>query len=68
MADPSITLDRNFAAAPSTTRGQAVQLSADPKGQRIAYAVSLSWVLASLPSNMPRQTLYIASPLSELLC
>ncbi|GAO18082.1 uncharacterized protein UV8b_07333 [Ustilaginoidea virens] len=50
MADPSITLDRNFAAAPSTTRGQAVQLSADPKGQRIAYASGKSIFVRSIDS------------------
>lgn len=36
----SITVDRILAAAPVTLRGQPTPLSADPKGQRIAYAVS----------------------------
>jgi hypothetical protein len=31
--------DAIWAAAPSTTRGQATPLSSDPKGERIAYAV-----------------------------
>lgn len=39
MAAPSISIDRILAAVPTTTRGQATQLSADAKGQRIAYAV-----------------------------
>lgn len=39
MASPTITLDRILAAAPATTRGQPTQLSADSKGQRLAYAV-----------------------------
>lgn len=37
----SITVDRILAAAPVTLRGQPTPLSADPKGQRIAYAVSV---------------------------
>ena len=36
----SISIDRVLAASPVTVRGQPTQLSADPKGQRIAYAVS----------------------------
>lgn len=39
MASPTITLERILAAVPSTTRGQPTQLSADAKGQRLAYAV-----------------------------
>lgn len=35
-----IEIDKILAAAPATTRGQATQLSCDPKGERIAYAVS----------------------------
>jgi hypothetical protein len=41
MAVPSIAIDRIFAAVPATTRGQPTQLSADSKGQRLAYAVGL---------------------------
>lgn len=36
----SITIERILAATPATTRGQPTQLSCDPKGERIAYAVS----------------------------
>lgn len=36
----SITIDKIFAAAPATVRGQPTQLSCDSKGERIAYAVS----------------------------
>lgn len=36
----SIELEKILAAAPATTRGQPTQLSCDPKGERIAYAVS----------------------------
>lgn len=43
MAAPSITIDRILAAIPATTRGQPTQLSADSKGQRIAYAVGLNF-------------------------
>lgn len=37
----SISLRNILAAAPSTERGRPTRLSADPKGERIAYAVSL---------------------------
>lgn len=36
----SITIDKILAANPATTRGQPTHLSCDPKGERIAYAVS----------------------------
>jgi hypothetical protein len=36
----SIVIDKILAASPTTTRGQPTQLSTDPKGERIAYAVS----------------------------
>lgn len=42
MASPSITIERILAAVPSTARGQPTPLSADSKGQRLAYAVSSS--------------------------
>ncbi|KAK2612323.1 WD40 repeat-like protein [Conoideocrella luteorostrata] len=48
MATPSITLNRILAAAPATTRGQPTQLSADPKGQRIAYASGKSIFVRSI--------------------
>lgn len=35
-----IEIDKILAASPATTRGQATQLSCDPKGERIVYAVS----------------------------
>lgn len=38
----SITLDKILAATPATTRGQPTQLSVDAKGERIAYAVSIT--------------------------
>jgi hypothetical protein len=34
-----ITLDKILAAAPVTIRGQPTQISADAKGERIAYPV-----------------------------
>lgn len=37
----SIVIDKILAAAPSTERGRPTQLSSDPKGERIAYAVSV---------------------------
>ena len=36
----SITIDKILAPLPATTRGQPTQLSSDPKGERLAYAVS----------------------------
>jgi WD40 repeat protein len=38
----SILIERILAASPTTTRGQPTQLSADSKGERIAYAVCIS--------------------------
>lgn len=35
-----------WAAAPTTTRGQPTQLSCDPKGERISYAVSKNFTKA----------------------
>lgn len=37
-----IEIEKILAAAPATTRGQPTQLSCDPKGERIAYAVSVA--------------------------
>jgi hypothetical protein len=37
----SITIDKILAASPNTERGRPTQLSSDPKGERIAYAVSI---------------------------
>ncbi|KAG6016701.1 hypothetical protein E4U41_004382 [Claviceps citrina] len=48
MSSPSITLNRLLAAAPATTRGQPTQLSADPKGQRLAYASGKSILVRSI--------------------
>lgn len=36
----SIALDKILAASPNTERGRPTQLSSDPKGERLAYAVS----------------------------
>jgi len=36
----SIVIEKILAASPTTARGQPTQLSADPKGERITYAVS----------------------------
>ena len=36
----SIVIDKILAASPNTERGRPTQLSTDPKGERIAYAVS----------------------------
>ncbi|PHH89857.1 hypothetical protein CDD83_5091 [Cordyceps sp. RAO-2017] len=48
MASPSISNCRILAAAPATTRGQPTQLSADAKGQRIAYASGKSVFVRSI--------------------
>ncbi|OAQ82809.1 actin cortical patch component [Purpureocillium lilacinum] len=48
MASPSITIERILAAVPATTRGQPTQLSADSKGQRIAYASGKSIFVRSI--------------------
>jgi hypothetical protein len=37
----SIVIDKILAASPNTERGRPTQLSTDPKGERIAYAVSV---------------------------
>ena len=36
----SIAIDKILAASPNTERGRPTQLSSDPKGERLAYAVS----------------------------
>lgn len=41
VTNMSITIDKILAASPSTERGRSTQLSSDPKGERIAYAVSV---------------------------
>ena len=38
----SIEIEQILAASPATTRGQPTPLSCDPKGERIAYAVSIT--------------------------
>ncbi|KAI1502854.1 WD repeat domain-containing protein [Biscogniauxia marginata] len=54
----SVTIDKIFAAAPVTTRGQPTQLSADAKGERIAYASGKSIFVRSIddPSNCKQYT------------
>jgi hypothetical protein len=49
----SIEIDKILAAAPATTRGQPTQLSCDPKGERIAYAVSIPREPASPRLDQP---------------
>ncbi|KAK0701474.1 WD40-repeat-containing domain protein [Apiosordaria backusii] len=44
----SIELDKIFAASPATTRGQPTQLSADPKGEQIAFASGKSIFIRSI--------------------
>lgn len=44
----SLVSDAIWAAAPTTTRGQATPLSSDPKGERIAYASGKSIFLRSI--------------------
>jgi len=39
----SIVIEKILAASPTTIRGQPTQLSTDPKGERIAYAVSIEF-------------------------
>lgn len=36
----SLAINKILAACPNTERGRPTQLSADPKGERLAYAVS----------------------------
>jgi hypothetical protein len=36
----SLAISKILAASPNTERGRPTQLSADPKGERLAYAVS----------------------------
>ncbi|KAG5972008.1 hypothetical protein E4U55_000957 [Claviceps digitariae] len=63
MSSPSITLNRILAAAPATTRGQPTQLSADSKGQRIAYASGKSIFVRSIdnPSDCKEFTGHTAA-------
>ncbi|KAG5920847.1 hypothetical protein E4U42_006058 [Claviceps africana] len=63
MSSPSISLNRILAAAPATTRGQPTQLSADPKGQRIAYASGKSIFVRSIdnPSDCKEFTGHTAA-------
>ncbi|KAM0234664.1 hypothetical protein ACHAP5_009973 [Fusarium lateritium] len=58
MASPSITLDRILAANPITTRGQPTHISADSKGQRIAYPCGKSIFVRSIdnPSDAKEYT------------
>ncbi|KAF4497002.1 stress p66 [Fusarium agapanthi] len=58
MASPSITLDRILAAVPVTNRGQPTQISADSKGQRIAYPCGKSIFVRSIdnPSDAKEYT------------
>ncbi|KAK2625138.1 hypothetical protein QTJ16_005507 [Diplocarpon rosae] len=44
----SIVVDKILAASPNTERGKPTQLSADPKGERIAYASGKSIFLRSI--------------------
>lgn len=37
----SIVIDKILAASPTTERGRPTQLSCDPKGERVAYAVCI---------------------------
>ncbi|KAJ2661887.1 WD40 repeat-like protein [Coemansia sp. RSA 1200] len=43
----SVTVEEYFAPAPTTSRGQAVRLSADPEGERFAYANGKTIVIRS---------------------
>jgi len=40
LTNMSIAIDKILAASPNTERGRPTQLSTDPKGERVAYAVS----------------------------
>ncbi|KAF6844778.1 WD repeat-containing protein C9G1.05 [Colletotrichum musicola] len=44
----SVTIEKILAASPATQRGQPTQLSADNKGQRLAYAAGKSIFLRSI--------------------
>ncbi|KJR81038.1 uncharacterized protein SPSK_05101 [Sporothrix schenckii 1099-18] len=59
----SITVDRILAAAPVTLRGQPTPLSADPKGQRIAYASGKSIFIRSIdnPADCKQYTGHTAA-------
>ncbi|RDW91154.1 hypothetical protein BP5796_02319 [Coleophoma crateriformis] len=58
----SITSDKIFAASPVTERGRPTQLSADPKGERIAYASGKSIFLRNIddPSLSKQYTAHTA--------
>lgn len=48
----SVTIEKILAAAPTTERGRPTQLSTDPKGERIAYAVSGEFLTSQLLGNL----------------
>lgn len=58
----SIIIDRILAAAPTTERGRPSKLSADPKGEQLAYASGKSIFLRSIdnPSLSKQYTSHIA--------
>ncbi|KAL8775140.1 MAG: hypothetical protein Q9194_003877, partial [Teloschistes cf. exilis] len=55
----SITAESIWAPSPSTTRGQPTQLSADPKGERLAYANNKSIFIRSV-NDLSLSTQYSA--------
>ncbi|TQS38724.1 hypothetical protein Golomagni_00765 [Golovinomyces magnicellulatus] len=57
----SVSLRNILAASPSTERGRPTRLSADPKGERIAYASGKSIFLRSIdePSFSKQYTSHI---------
>ncbi|KAI5462525.1 WD40-repeat-containing domain protein [Mariannaea sp. PMI_226] len=63
MAAPSITLERILGALPVTARAQPTKLSADSKGQRIAYPSGKSIFVRSIddPSDCKEYTGHTAS-------
>ncbi|KAG5952816.1 hypothetical protein E4U57_005817 [Claviceps arundinis] len=63
MSSASITLDRILAAAPTAARGRPTHISADPRGQRIAYASGKSIFVRSIdnPSDCKEYTGHTAA-------
>lgn len=66
LPNMSITIDKILAASPNTERGRPTQLSSDPKGERLAYAVSIPGcpilgVCSNLLMYLPVRQIYLPS-------
>ena len=63
----SLAINKILAASPNTERGRPTQLSTDPKGERIAYAVSAMCRYISLDLQKPKTNCFSQSGKSIFL-